>query len=56
MRQSVSKCFRTNNGLGVFAKINTILDTAKKNGIDRYRMTTSVLDNTAQSLLESVLV
>ena len=28
MRQSVSKCFRTNNGLGVFAKINTILDNA----------------------------
>ena len=56
VRQSVSKCFRTNNGLNVFAKINTILDTAKKNGIDRYRMINSVLDNTAQSLLESVLV
>ena len=56
VRQSVSKCFRTNNGLNVFAKVNTILDTAKKNGIDRYKMINSVLDNTAQSLLESVLV
>ena len=56
VRQSVSKCFRTNNGLSVFAKINTILDTAKKNDIDRCRMINSVLDNTVQTLLESVLV
>ena len=56
VRQSVSNCFRTNNGLSVFAKINTILDTAKKNGINRYRMINSVFDNTAQPLLESVLV
>lgn len=56
VRQSVSKCFRTNKGLSVFAKINTILDTAKKNGIDRYKMINSVLDNTAHPLLESVLV
>lgn len=56
VRQSVSKCFRTKEGLDVFVKISTILDTAAKNGIDRYRMINSVLDNTALSLLGSVLV
>lgn len=56
VRQSVSKCFRTNEGLNAFAKINTILDTANKNGIDRYEMISSILNNTALPLLGSVLV
>ena len=56
VRQSVSKCFRTKDGLDVFAKISTILDTANKNGIDRYKMINAVLDNTALPLLGSVLV
>ena len=55
VRQSVSKCFRTDNGLNVFAKINTILDTAKKNGIDKCFMINAVLDGTAHTLLSSVL-
>lgn len=56
VRQSVSKCFRTKEGLNVFANINTVLDTAAKNGISKYKMINSVLDNTALPLLSSVLV
>ena len=56
VRQSVSKCFRTKDGLDVFAKISTILDTANKNGIDRYKMINAVLDNSALPLLGATLV
>ena len=55
VRQSVSKCFRTNNGLDIFAKINTILDTAKKNGIDKCTMIKAVFDDSAHTLLSSAL-
>ncbi len=55
VRQSVSKCFRTPDGLKSFASIMSILDTAKKNGIGRMKMIKAVLNGTAESLLSPVL-
>lgn len=55
VRQSVSKCFRTEEGLSIFAKINSVLDTAMKNGIDKFEIIEAVFNGTANSLLQSVL-
>ena len=56
VRQSVSKCFRTEKGLSGFAAIMSVLDTANKNGINRIEMIKAVLDGTADTLLAPVLV
>ena len=56
VRQSVSKCFRTKQGLDTFATITSILDTAKKNKIKRTTMINAVLNGTAAELLATVLV
>lgn len=55
VRQSVSKCFRTEKGLSCFAAIMSVLDTAKKNGINRIEMIKAVFDGTADTLLAPVL-
>ena len=55
VRQSISKCFRTEEGLSMFAKINSVLDTAAKNGIDKFEMIEAVFNGTAVPLLQSVL-
>ena len=56
VRQSVSKCFRTEKGLYGFAAIMSVLDTANKSGINRIEMIKAVLDGTADTLLAPVLV
>lgn len=56
VRQSVSKCFRTEGGLKLFANVYTVLDTAAKNNISRTDMISAVFNGSAKSLLNSVLV
>lgn len=55
IRKAVSKCFRTEKGLDIFAAINTVLDTAQKNNIKRFEMIKAVLNGTADDLLANVL-
>lgn len=56
VRQSVSKCFRTLEGLKIHASISSILDTAVKNGIKKSEMIKAVFDETAEDKLRAVLV
>lgn len=55
VRRSVSKCFRTKKGLDIFAAINSVLDTARKNNISRSEMIKAVLNGTAEDLLANAL-
>lgn len=55
IRKAVSKCFRTEKGLAIFASINSVLDTAQKNKIKRLDMIKAVLNGTADDLLANVL-
>jgi len=55
IRKAVSKCFRTEKGLDIFASINSVLDTAQKNKIKRLDMIKAVLNGTADDLLANVL-
>lgn len=56
VRQSVSKCFRTEGGLAIYAHITSVLDTARKNGISRLDMIRDVFAGTAKDKLAAVLV
>ena len=55
IRQSVSKCFRMLGGLKRFASIKTVLDTVNKNKTDQDTIIRAVFNDTADSLLASVL-
>lgn len=52
VRQSVSKCFRTPNGLSVFADLHSVLDSAAKLGIDKLKMIEEIFEGTAAQTLE----
>ena len=54
VKQSVSKCLRTEEGMGIFARINSVLDTVAKNGIDKGEMIDAIYDGSA-ALLASKL-
>ena len=54
VRQSVSKCFRKFEGMKHFA-ISTILETAKKNGIDHSTIIRAVFNGTLGFLLANAL-
>ena len=56
VRQYVSKCFRTKEGLSTFATIMSVFDTTKKNNINRMKMINAVLTGTADKLLDPILV
>lgn len=52
VRQSVSKCFRTPNGLSVFADLHSVMDSAAKLGIDKLKMIEEIFEGTAAQTLE----
>lgn len=52
VRRSVSKCFRTPNGLSVFADLHSVLDSAAKLGIDKLKMIEEIFEGTAAQTLE----
>lgn len=55
IRQSVSKYFRKFESMKHFASISTILETAKKNGIDHSTIIRAVLNGTDRLLLANAL-
>lgn len=55
VRQSVSKCFRTPEGLDMFARISSVLDTAVKLKIPRDKTINAILDGTAGDMFRAAL-
>ena len=44
VKQSVSKSFRMEEGMSIFARITSVLDAATKNGIDKGKMIDAIYD------------
>ena len=43
VKQKVSGCFRTDDGADIFAKIHSIAETAKKNGISKFEAILAIM-------------
>jgi len=56
VRQAVSKCFRTTEGLENYAHIMSVLDTGQKIGIDPSDMIDAVYAGTADNILSTAFV
>ena len=51
IRQSISKCFRTENGLKQYANITSMMETARKNGVGASAFIDSVFSGQAKNLV-----